>query len=80
MTYEERQLYRELRERLDALRERMSEGAPDEPLTREDGREILAVLDATVERMSPERWDRAMDSIAEEAARRAGQAALSRQP
>lgn len=79
MTYEERQQHKELRDRLDALRDRIAEGAPDEPLTREEGRELLGLLEAALERQSPERWDRAMDAIAEEAARRAGALALSRQ-
>lgn len=80
MSYEERQLYREIRERLDALRAKLDEGAPDEPLTRGEARELLALLAAAVEQSSPERWDRALDAIAEEAARRAGSVALSREP
>jgi len=74
MTYEERQRYRHLRERLDRLRERLEEGATGEPLTRAEGLELLEVLSATVERVSPERWDRALDAVAREAARRAGTA------
>lgn len=79
MTYEERQRYKELRDRLDALQARLAEGSPEEPITRQEAREMLALLGATVERMSPERWDRAMDAIAEEAARRAGAMTLARE-
>lgn len=79
MTYEERQQYRELRERLEAARDRLMEGPAEAPLTRGEALELLALLEASVERMSPERWDRALDVIAEEAARRAGAMALSRE-
>lgn len=72
MTYQERQQYRQLREELDALRERLERGDPGEPVTRGEALEILSLVDAAVERMSPERWDRALDAVAEEAARRAG--------
>ena len=72
MTYEERQRYRELRDRVEALEERLSRGEAEAPMTREEGRELLRLLEAAVERMSPERWDRAMEAIATEAARRAG--------
>lgn len=72
MTYQERQRYRLLRDELDALRERLEAGDADEPLTRGEALEILSLVDAAVERMSPERWDRALDAVAEEAARRAG--------
>lgn len=72
MTYEERQRYRQLRDEVEALRERLESGDPDEPLTRGEALEILSLVDAAVERMSPERWDRALDAVAREAARRAG--------
>lgn len=72
MTYEERQQYRDLRQRVEALGAALDEGAPDEPVTRAEARELLALVDAALERMSPERWDRAMEAIAGEAARRAG--------
>lgn len=72
MTYEERQQYQRLIEQVEALRERLGEGDPDEPLTRGEAREILEVVAGAVERMSPERWDRALDAVAQEAARRAG--------
>lgn len=72
MTYEERQRYRHLREELDSLREELEAGDPGEPLTRGEALEILSLVDAAIERMSPERWDRALDAVASEAARRAG--------
>lgn len=78
MTYEERQQYREVKDRIEALRERLSEGPSDRPVSREEAADLLDLLDAAVERMSPERWDRAMDAIAEEAARRAGAMAAAR--
>lgn len=80
MTYEDRQQYRGLRERLEAARDLLEEGPADAPLTRGEARELLALLEAAVERMSPERWDRALEVIAEEAARRAGATALAREP
>lgn len=78
MTYLERKKYRALRGRVEALRDELEEGAPDEPLTREEAREIVAVLDAIMDRMSPDRWDHMMEVVAEEAARRAGQFSPSR--
>lgn len=72
MTYQERQRYRELRDEVDELRVRLEDGDPSEPLTRDEALEILALVDAAIERMSPERWDRALDAVAAEAARRAG--------
>lgn len=72
MTYQERQRYRQLRDEVEELREKLASGDPDEPITRGEALEILALVDAAVERMSPERWDRALDAVAREAARRAG--------
>lgn len=72
MTYEERRQYQRLTERVEALRERLDEGDPGEPVTRAEARELIEVVAAAVERMSPERWDRALDAVAQEAARRAG--------
>ena len=72
MTYQERQRYKQLRDEVEALREELESGDRDEPLTRGEALEILALVDAAVERMSPERWDRALDAVAQEAARRAG--------
>lgn len=72
MTYHERQRYKQLRDEVDALREEFEEGDPDEPLTRGEALELLSLVDAAIERMSPERWDRALEAVASEAARRAG--------
>lgn len=72
MTYQERQRYKQLRDEVEALREELESGDRDEPLTRGEALEILALVDAAVERMSPARWDRALDAVAQEAARRAG--------
>lgn len=80
MTYAERQRYRELQERMEELSRRLAEGEAADPLSREEGREILHILEAAVEGLSPERWDRALDVVADEAARRAGALALARQP
>lgn len=72
MTYLERQQHRDLRERASTLEDRLKEGDPDAPVTREEARELLELVDAALERLSPERWDRVMEVVAEEAARRAG--------
>ncbi len=72
MDYEDRERYRALGDRIDALRERLEEGGAAAPLTREEARELLALLEIAVDRLSPERWDRLMDTVAHEAARRAG--------
>ena len=72
MTYEERQRYKQLRDEVDRLREELGEGDAREPLTRAEALEILELVDAAIERMSPERWDHALDAVAREAARRAG--------
>lgn len=71
MTYEERQRYRQLRDEVDRLREGLNRGDPEEPLTRAEAIELLDLVDAAIERMSPERWDRALDAVVREAARRA---------
>ena len=72
MSYEERLRHRELLERATELRKRLEFGDGDAPLGREDGRELAAILEATLAEISPERWDRVMEAIASEAARRAG--------
>jgi hypothetical protein len=71
MTWEERQRYQEGRARLDELRDRLANGSPEEALTHGEAIEILDLLEVFAERMSPERWDRALEAIAHEAARRA---------
>lgn len=72
MTYQERQRFKQLVEEVELLRERLEEGDPDEPVTRGEALELLSLVEAAVQRMSPERWDRALDAVAQEAARRAG--------
>lgn len=54
------------------LRERLEEGEADRPLTAEEALELVELVEASIERMSPERWDRALEVVAQEAARRAG--------
>lgn len=71
MTYEERQRFRERRLELEALRARLEEGDPAAPISRREALEILSLLDWVAGRVSPERWDRALEALAEEAARRA---------
>ena len=71
MTWEERKLYQDGRTRLLDLRERLGEGSPDDALTRGEALEIVELLEMFADRMSPERWDRALEAIANEAARRA---------
>jgi len=72
MTYQERQRFKQLVEEVEVLRERLEEGDPEEPVTRGEALELLSLVEAAVQRMSPERWDRALDAVAQEAARRAG--------
>ena len=70
MTWEERERYKAGRSRLDELRVRLADGSPEETLRRGDALEILDLLEMFAERMSPERWDRTLEVIADEAARR----------
>jgi len=72
MTYMERQQHRALVERAEELRERLEQGRADEPLTREEALELVELVEGALDRTSPERWDNALEVIAEEAARRAG--------
>ena len=71
MTYEERVLYHEGREKLAALRAELESGDAAGTISRGQALEILGLLEFFADRVSPERWDRALDAIAEEAARRA---------
>lgn len=71
MTYEERQLYHEGREKLAALRAELESGDPAGSINREQALEILGLLEFFADRVSPQRWDRALEAIADEAARRA---------
>lgn len=54
------------------LRERLGQGDADRAITADEALELLEVVEASIERMSPERWDRALEVVAREAARRAG--------
>jgi len=76
MTYEERLKHRDLVDRSARLGERLSEGDEQSPVTRAEARELLEILEETLAQLSPERWDRVMQAIVEEAARRAGSVAL----
>lgn len=75
MTYEERQKHRELLDRSASLREAL-EGADDGQVTRAQARELLGIVEETLEQLSPERWDRVMETILDEASRRMGSIAL----
>ncbi|MXW68322.1 MAG: hypothetical protein F4Z72_15160 [Gemmatimonadales bacterium] len=70
--YEERLRHRDLLERATDLRRRLELEDGDSPMRREEGAELAALLEATLAEISPERWDRVMETIAGEAARRAG--------
>ena len=70
MTWEERERYQAGRSRLEELRIRLADGSPEDALSRGDALEILDLLEMFAERMSPERWDRTLEVIADEAARR----------
>ena len=74
MTYEERLRHRDLIERSADLRKQLELGDGDAPMRREEGRELAAILEATLSEIGPERWDRVMEMVASEAARRAGAA------
>lgn len=71
MTYEERVLYHEGREKLAALRAELESGDGGGQISRAQAIEILGLLEFFADRVSPERWDRALEAIADEAARRA---------
>ena len=70
MSYEERMLYRQGREKLAELRASLNSGGADAGITRAEALAILDVLDVLTEQISPERWDQALEAIAHEAARR----------
>ncbi|MFQ5688728.1 MAG: hypothetical protein ACE5HQ_00465 [Gemmatimonadota bacterium] len=80
MTYEERQQHRQLGERLHALREALEQGSPSAPVSRVEALELLAILEAVIDRLSPERWDRTLEMVAEEASRRAATMVPTRSP
>ena len=70
MNYEERLRHRDLNDRAARLRERLGEGDDTEPLTRGEGRELAMIVEETLALISPERWDRVMEMIVDEATRR----------
>lgn len=70
MSYEERMLYRQGREKLAELRATLDSGDTEGGITRAEALAILDVLDSLAEQISPERWDQALEAIAHEAARR----------
>jgi len=70
VSYEERMLYRQGCEKLAELRASLNAGEADAGITRAEALAILDVLDVLTERISPERWDQALEAIAHEAARR----------
>lgn len=72
MTYEERVRHRDLVERASRLGETLGEGEDWAPITRAEARELVAVVEEILVQLSPERWDRMMEAVADEAARRAG--------
>ncbi|WP_419948724.1 hypothetical protein [Candidatus Palauibacter sp.] len=74
MSYEERLRHRDLLGRATDLRRRLERRDADSPMRREEGLELVAILEATLAEISPERWDRVMEAVASEAARRAGAA------
>lgn len=78
MTYEDRERHRALVDRLSALRESLETGDSDASFTREDALGLVTVLDEIADRLSPERMDRLMETIADEASRRASAMAPSR--
>ena len=74
MTYEERRRYRELVDEVEELRDRLERADRDEAVTRQEALVLLGLVEAAIERVSPERWDRALEAVAGEAARRVGPA------
>ena len=72
MSYEERLRHRDLLERATELRKRLELEDGGSAMRREEGRELAAILEATLTEVGPERWDRVMEVVASEAARRAG--------
>ena len=72
MTYEERQRYQELRDRLEDLKQELADADPAEPLTRGEASRLLELVEAALDTASPERWDNLMETIASEITRRVG--------
>lgn len=78
MTYEDRERHRALVERMAALREGLEAREADAPLTRDEALELVALLEEIADRLSPQRMDRLMETVADEASRRAGALSPSR--
>ncbi len=78
MTYEDRERHRALVERIGALRESLEAREPDAPVTLDEALELVALLEELADRLSPERMDRLMETVADEASRRAGALSPSR--
>ena len=78
MTYEDRLKHRELIERSAALAERLEEGEGRDPVSKEEARELSALIAEVLAQLSPERWDRMMEAVVDEATRRSGTLAPSR--
>ena len=76
MNYEDRLRHRDLTDRATRLRERLEADKGAAPLRGEDGRELVALVEETLALISPERWDRVMEMIVDEAARRSGAPSL----
>ncbi len=72
MTYEERQQHQLLRERARSLRDQLETGDAYDPLTRGEALHLLTLVESVIDMVSPERWDRALVTIAEEVSRRVG--------
>lgn len=79
MTYEARQRFQEKREQVEALREKLGQGEAERPITCAQGLDLLDLIEFVLQTASPERWDQALEVVAEEAARRADTLASRRQ-
>lgn len=71
MTFEDRQRFKELQETIVGLRSRLEGSDETDPLDRSDTLVLLEIVEYVLGRMSPERWDHMMETVADEAARRA---------
>ncbi|MCG8469544.1 MAG: hypothetical protein MJB57_15285 [Gemmatimonadetes bacterium] len=60
------------------LRERLAESEGRGPVTRGEALELVEIVEETLAQLSPERWDRIMETIVDEAARRAGALAIAK--
>ena len=72
MTYEERLKHQDLVERSARLKEALGEGDEAQSMTRAEARELTELVEEILALISPERWDRLMQTVVEEATRRAG--------